>query len=481
MPVPATINDLSTTAGANYPAGTESPSTIDDYLRAHASFIATLRDGKVGDTGDETIAGVKTFSSTIVGNISGNAGTATSATTATNLAGGSAGTLPYQTGSGATAQLAAGTSGFVLRCNGAAAPSWTAQSAIDAGSVDGKSFGTFGAAGGILYATSTSDASATVAGTSGQVLLSGGAGAPTWAAQSSLSVGSATTATSATSATSATTATNIAGGAAGAVPYQSGAGSTALLAAGTSGQVLQSGGAGAPSWVNQSSLSVGSATTAGNVTGTVAIANGGTGQTTAAAAFGALKQDATTSATGVVELATDAEVQTGADAVRAVSPSTMQANKLVLGTRTNTTSGTALNYTSIPSWAKRVTIMFDGFSTNGTGAPLIRIGSGSVDTSGYSSATASLQGSTGAAATYTDGFSILSSGGNASYLYHGAVTLTHMGGNVWAASGCLAIPSVAVLFVGGSKGLSGALDRVQITTSGGVDTFDAGYINVAWE
>lgn len=305
MPVPATINDLSTTAGANYPAGTESPSTIDDYLRAHASFIATLRDGKVGDTGDETIAGVKTFSSTIVGNVSGNAGSAT------NLAGGSAGTLPYQTGSGATAQLAAGTSGFVLRCNGAAAPSWTAQSAIDAGSVDGKSFGTFGAAGGILYATSTSDASATVAGTSGQVLLSGGAGAPTWAAQSSLSVGSATTATSATSAN------NISGGAAGAVPYQSGSGATALLAAGTSGQMLQCNGAAAPSWVNQSTL------TAGNVSGVVAVANGGTGQATAAGAFNAIKQDATTSATGVVELATNAELQAGTDATRAVTPAAL--------------------------------------------------------------------------------------------------------------------------------------------------------------
>lgn len=311
MPVPSTINDLSTTAGANYPAGTESPSTIDDYLRAHASFIATLRDGKVSNTGNETVAGIKTFSSTIIGSVSGNAGTATSATTATNLAGGSAGTLPYQTGSGATAQLAAGTSGYVLRANGAAAPSWTAQSAIDAGSVDGKSFGTFGAAGGILYATSTSDASATVAGTSGQVLLSGGAGAPTWAAQSSLSVGSATTATSATSAN------NISGGAAGAVPYQSGSGATALLAAGASGQVLQSNGAGAPSWVNQSTL------TAGNVSGVVAVANGGTGQSTAAGAFNAIKQDATTSATGVVELATNAELQAGTDATRAVTPAAL--------------------------------------------------------------------------------------------------------------------------------------------------------------
>jgi len=61
-------------------------------------------------------------------NTTGNAATATSATsatTATNLAGGSNGTVPYQTGSGATAMLAAGSSGQVLTSNGASAPSWT--------------------------------------------------------------------------------------------------------------------------------------------------------------------------------------------------------------------------------------------------------------------------------------------------------------------------------------------------------------------
>jgi microcystin-dependent protein len=44
MPVPASINDLSPTAGANSPAGSESPGLLDDYMRAHASFIATMRD-----------------------------------------------------------------------------------------------------------------------------------------------------------------------------------------------------------------------------------------------------------------------------------------------------------------------------------------------------------------------------------------------------------------------------------------------------
>jgi hypothetical protein len=100
-------------------------------------------------------------------------------------------------------------------------------------------------AGGVTYGDGTTYAT-TTAGTSGQVLTSAGAGAPAWTAQSALSVGSATTATS---ATSATTATNLAGGSNGTIPYQSASGTTQMLAAGTSGYVLQSNGAAAPSWV----------------------------------------------------------------------------------------------------------------------------------------------------------------------------------------------------------------------------------------
>lgn len=48
MPVPSTINDLSTVANDNYPKGNENPFPLnDDHIRAHASFIAALRDGKL--------------------------------------------------------------------------------------------------------------------------------------------------------------------------------------------------------------------------------------------------------------------------------------------------------------------------------------------------------------------------------------------------------------------------------------------------
>ena len=76
--------------------------------------------------------------------------------------------------------------------------------------------------------------------------------------------GNAATATTAGSATTATTATNLAGGGAGSVPYQSGAGATAMLAAGANGQVLTLA-SGVPSWATPT---VGTVTSVGG-TGTV--------------------------------------------------------------------------------------------------------------------------------------------------------------------------------------------------------------------
>jgi len=59
MPTPTVITDLSQTAASNYPAGTDSPSVLDDVQRAHAAFIALLRDGK-GQTAVKTVASAGT-------------------------------------------------------------------------------------------------------------------------------------------------------------------------------------------------------------------------------------------------------------------------------------------------------------------------------------------------------------------------------------------------------------------------------------
>ena len=184
------------------------------------------------------------------------------ALTATNLANGGAGQIPYQSASSTTAMLAAGTAGQYLQSNGASAPSWATPATVNNGTLTMAVSGT-GLSGSASFTANQSGASsftvtsnATNANTASTIVArdaSGNFSAGTITASLSGNATTATTATSATSATTATTATNLAGGGAGQVPYQSASGTTAMLAAGTSGQILQSNGAAAPSWITPSS------------------------------------------------------------------------------------------------------------------------------------------------------------------------------------------------------------------------------------
>lgn len=155
---------------------------------------------------------------------------------------------------------------------------------------------------------------------------------------------------------------------------------------------------------------------------------------------------------------------------------------LYLGTEQAATSGTAIDFTSIPVWAKKITVQFVGVSTSGTDNIYIQLGdAGGVETTGY------LGASTGLAAgvtstNYTAAFGISLSG--AANVVHGSVTLTleDSANFTWVASGVLATSNAAATAtVAGSKSLSAALDRVRITTAGGTDTFDAGAINIICE
>lgn len=51
MPVPASIDDLSTTVASNSPAGSETPTDGDNYLRTLSAFIAILRNKLNGGGG----------------------------------------------------------------------------------------------------------------------------------------------------------------------------------------------------------------------------------------------------------------------------------------------------------------------------------------------------------------------------------------------------------------------------------------------
>ena len=156
-----------------------------------------------------------------------------------------------------------------------------------------------------------------------------------------------------------------------------------------------------------------------------------------------------------------------------------RSEQLTLGTAQASTSGTSIDFTGIPSWVKRVTVMFDGISTNGSSNLLIQLGdSGGVETSGYVSG--STQSNSATVQTSTAGF-VLTSGSIAGSTYIGNILLGYFGNNLWICNGVLWNTGSAGHTNGGNKTLSDTLDRIRITTVNGTDTFDAGSINILYE
>ena len=149
------------------------------------------------------------------------------------------------------------------------------------------------------------------------------------------------------------------------------------------------------------------------------------------------------------------------------------------GTAVASTSGTSIDFTGIPSWVKRITVMFNGVSTNGVTAPQIQIGSTTFVTSGYLGAAMS-----GAEVTNNaSGFLLNSSTFIATGVLSGGLVLSNLSGNIWVAYGSSGRSDIARGFsLGGVlTTLSGVLDRVRITTVNGTDVFDAGSINILYE
>lgn len=153
---------------------------------------------------------------------------------------------------------------------------------------------------------------------------------------------------------------------------------------------------------------------------------------------------------------------------------------LTLSTAQATTSGTSIDFTGIPSWAKRITMMLNGVSTSGVNTLLAQIGSGSIQTTGYLTAGGVFGGTTSVS---TAAFP-LSASVAAADTYMGHLILTLVGSNTWVGSSLIAnnnAGSGGIRFGGGNVTLSGALDRIRLTTSGGTDTFDAGSVNIMYE
>lgn len=229
---------------------------------------------------------------------------------------------------------------------------------------------------------------------------------------------------------------------------------------------------------------------------------------------------ASTSVAGIVELATTAETTTGTATDLAVTPdglhdmtslagaawfldedamgtnsatqvasqqsikayvtsSVAAVNTFTLASPQATTSGTSIDFTSIPSGTKFIAVNFSGVSTNGSSDAIIQIGdSGGVETSGYTGSNVDSTQSGGVA--FSAGF-ILDNLQSAGETYTGIVTLTllNSSSNIWAMTGVLG-KSSTVTFSAGGKTLSAELDRVRLTTTNGSDTFDAGSVNILY-
>jgi hypothetical protein len=145
-----------------------------------------------------------------------------------------------------------------------------------------------------------------------------------------------------------------------------------------------------------------------------------------------------------------------------------------------TASTTAVDFTGIPSWVKRVTLVLRSISTNGTSVLLVQIGSGSIVTSGYDSTGTGFGFNSTSSVQYTTGFGIEDSG-SATWSRNGAIVLTTLGNNNWVINGGVYRGTTFNTLLCGGIALGGALDRVRLTTVNGTDTFDAGTINILYE
>ena len=152
--------------------------------------------------------------------------------------------------------------------------------------------------------------------------------------------------------------------------------------------------------------------------------------------------------------------------------------------------GTAVDFTSIPSWVKRITVIFQGVSTSSTSNQLVQLGTGAgptFTTSGYVGTGGNMQNSgTTSVVSFTTGFGINT--GVAAYTINGSLVIKNITGNTWVADGVMGSTTgggggatATMLPSSGYVALGAVLTAVRITTVNGTDTFDAGAINILYE
>lgn len=227
-------------------------------------------------------------------------------------------------------------------------------------------------------------------------------------------------------------------------------------------------------------------------TGDMLGANNGTDFASASTTFDNLKQAATTSYSGVMRLATSAEVLAGLVTNAAVTPETLQYKIEVLGSfglivitdPVSIGTGTTKDFT-IPTKARRITLHLSGVSLNASDNVIIQLGdAGGIETIGYTGSITTLATSTLATVgTGANGMAFANSAQLASTLYSGDIVLEKVSSssNSWNIRGQLSTGSTAQYIFTGNKILDQELTTIRLTSYGGAATFDAGTVSYSVE
>ena len=160
------------------------------------------------------------------------------------------------------------------------------------------------------------------------------------------------------------------------------------------------------------------------------------------------------------------------------APSWQSVSALTSGTAVASTSGTAIDFTGIPSTAKRITVLLNEVTTSTSDNLLFQLGiSSGIEATGYAS-TSNITDQVGASAgaSSTTGIILYNSGGVST----GAITIANISGNIWISSHSGRFDSSRIVGGGGSKTLAGVLDRIRIT-SVSASTFNGGSVNIMYE
>jgi hypothetical protein len=439
MPIPSTMADLSITAASNFPAGSESPTTGDDYLRAYAAILRTT-NAKGADIASAT--------TTDIGAATGEFVDVTGTTTITGLGTIAAGIKRTVRFTGALTLTHNATSLILPGSANITTANGDVAQFISLGSGNWKCTGYIRQNGGMIGKT-----------LSDQLNF-----APT------VSIASAAT-----------------------VNIGAAASNDLIISGTTTITAFDSIAAGAYRWVKFS----GALTLTHNSTSLILPT--GANITTAAddeALFKSLgsgnwkcafyqRKDGT-SLVGGTTYASNAEYVTGTETAKALNPAVARARNLVAGTVIPTTSGTSHDVTGLPAWVKRITVELIGVSTSGTSNLMLQIGdSGGIENTGYVGVSGGANsGNAITVVSFTTGFG-LTALLTATNAVSGIITLTlaDPATNTWTVSGNFGNVTTNVGFFGtaGQKPLSATLDRIRLTTVNGTDTFDAGSFNIIYE